>query len=153
MQIVIGIIAVAISIFGAASVVSYHNTTLPTPTPIPVPTVIPTTTPIKMTFEEADVFFKEKYGVGLFPTDTPKPITAPIQKINLNEKNTCWVEKNGSFEMTLKECKELYDRDPFNFSVKAYQNCLAGKNPSVGDVGSPEDRKERCSNLTGIEEK
>lgn len=110
----------------------------------------PTPSPQEMTFDELDSMMKERYGKGIFTDPTPSPA---VRKINLDEKSTCWVEKDGSFVMTARECQEIHDKDPFEFQVKAYQNCLAGKNPELGDSGTPESRKEKCSNLTGITEK
>ncbi len=126
--------------------------------PKPSPTPINQSIDNRMTWDEADAYLEEKYGQGFFDaTPSAKPITSVSKtqprKIDLDEKSTCWVDKNGSFEMTARECQELHDSNPFQFQVKSYQYCLEGKNPQVGDVGSSESRKEKCSDLTGITEK
>lgn len=87
---------------------------------------------------------------------TPMPKATAREKpptVDPNEKTHCYVEKNGSFEMTVKECQDLHDANPFGFQVKAYTNCLDGKNYAIGDSGSPESRKQACSDLMGIVEK
>lgn len=126
------------------------------PTVLPTPSVVVTSSPTEMTIEEADKMFVEKYGKGLLQEtkiESKTPTPQQPKKVNLDEKTTCWVDKNGTLEMTVRECQELHDANPFQFQVKAYQLCLAGKNPIVGDSGQQSDRKQKCSDLTGITEK
>lgn len=87
------------------------------------------------------------------PTTKTTPATTKTQRaISDDEKTYCLVEKNGSFEMTVKECMEMHDKNPFEFQVTAYKNCVDGKNRTIGDSGTPESRKQSCSDLIGIVE-
>ena len=62
----------------------------------------------------------------------------------------CYVEKDGTFWMTTRECMELHDKNPEDFRMKAYQNCLGGKNPNIGDEGTQDERKQQCADMFGI---
>ena len=86
------------------------------------------------------------------PCPSPNPTLAPTQneqskKTNDNEKTYCYVDKNGSFEMTVRDCQELHDADPEGFFDKAVRYCLDGKNYQVGDGGTREQREAECKKL------
>lgn len=132
----------------------------PTPLPSPTPDIIEIDTRDPEDLKKIDDFFSEYCKTNDCATPKPSIQATPIpiarEKITIadpNEKGLCYVEKNGSFEMTTKECMELSNADQMGFRIKAYTNCLDGKNPEVGDSGSPESRKQKCSDLMGIVEK
>lgn len=100
-----------------------------------------------------DEFFSDYCKTHDCSSPSPKPnFTKTPVKVADNEKTFCLVEKNGTFEMTVKECQELHDSNPKDFQIKAYTNCVDGKNPNIGDDGSQESRKQECSDLMGIVE-
>lgn len=73
------------------------------------------------------------------PTKKPQPTNPPNPD---DEVGFCYVEKNGTFEMTTRECMELNNADPDYFGRKAYENCKAGKLPLSTD---------KCSKMFGLD--
>lgn len=78
---------------------------------------------------------------------TPSPLPA----VDPNLKSTCYVDKDGSFEMTAEECLALNKSNPDEFRWKAFKYCLDGKNPEIGDDGTKESREEPCMKMFGYE--
>jgi hypothetical protein len=85
--------------------------------------------------DKLDAYFNEycKNNPCTSPSPTPVSIQKP-QPIDPDEEiGFCYVEKNGSFEMTTKECLELSNADSDYFRRKAYENCKEGKLPIPTD--------------------
>lgn len=129
--------------------------------PAPMPIVVvatPTATPVPtgMSFDDFNQMLLDRGEEGIFATPAPskKPVVTQekVQVAAPDTKVDCWVDKNGSYEMTWAECKGMYDADPEKYNIRAYHACVGGHNPVVGSEGTPDSRKQKCSDLTGVEE-
>lgn len=105
----------------------------PTPLPSPTPKILDIDSRNPDDMKKLDTFFDEycKNNPCTSPSSTPST-TKKIQPANVvpdDEVGFCYVEKNGSFEMTTKDCMELSKSDPDYFRSKAYENCKEGKLP------------------------
>lgn len=163
-QVIVAVVIALLVFIATTSLLNAQNrllreqqTATPTPTPTsrPLPTNTPTPSPtsdiIEIDTRDPDWQQQlEKVMPKTTPSSTAKEKTTTVDP---NEKTYCYVEKNGSFEMTVKECQDLHDSNPREFQIKAYINCVDGKIPAVGDSGTQDSRKQKCSDLMGIVEK
>jgi len=169
-QVIVAVVIALLVFFAIASLINAQNRLLreqqtapltPTPTSRPLPTKTPEPTTTITEFDARDPDFQKNLDAYFIeycknnPCNSPSPKptdNTQSKKIDLNEKSYCYVEKNGSFEMTAKECQELHDKNPREFQIQAYINCVDGKIPAVGDSGTQDSRKQKCSDLMGIVE-
>lgn len=118
-----------------------------TTTPSATPEILEIDTRNPDDMKQLDAFFDDycKNNPCTSPSPSPAPTKKP-QPTSLpnpdDEIGFCYVEKNGSFKMTTRECMELNKADPDYFRRKGYENCKAGKLPLSTD---------RCSELFGLD--
>ncbi len=119
----------------------------PTATPSPTPEILEIDTRNPDDMNKLDAFFDEycKNNQCASPTPTPVPTKKPQPTMPTNpddEIGFCYVEKNGTYEMTTKECMDLNKADPDYFRRKAYENCKEGKLPLSTD---------KCTEMFGLD--
>lgn len=96
--------------------------------------------PVGMTADEFNQMMIDRTGKGIWMSPSP----VPNRTSNPDQKITCYVAKDGNFQMTSQQCNELGKNNSWWFIETAYNNCLDGHNPEIGNSGSRESRTSAC---------
>lgn len=143
---VIAVLLLGVVAFSYAQANQITNVVILTPSPSPQPSSTPEILEIDTRraddLKKLESFMEDYCKRNSCASPSPKP----KQKV---DAGYCFVEKNGSFWMTGKECQELHDADPHKFVMDAFENCLQGKNKTIG-TGTREELEKPCMELLAL---